>query len=245
MKKVYLVGGGPGDPELITIRGMKLLSQADVVIYDRLISRKLLKYTEPETELIYVGKSSGKHPMKQEEINQLLVEKAGENRVVVRLKGGDPFIFGRGAEEISALVKAEIEFEVVPGVTSAISVPELSCIPLTHRELSSSITLVTGHFAPGNENRVDFSALMADTLVILMGVNNLPEIVPQLLKRRNENTPVAIIEKGTTEEQRIILGNLGNIVEKAKDSEVKPPAVTVVGEVVNLREIFRRGSKKC
>ncbi len=245
MKKVYLVGGGPGDPELITVRGMKLLNQADVVIYDRLISRKLLKYTKPEAELIYVGKSAGKHAMPQEEINKLLVEKASEDKIVVRLKGGDPFIFGRGAEEISALVEAGIEFEVVPGITSAISVPELSCIPLTHRKLSSSVTLVTGHFAPGNENRVDFSALRADTLVILMGVNNLPKIVPQLLKTRPETTPVAIIEKGTTEEQRIILGTLGNIVEKAREHKIKPPAVTVVGEVVNLRESFRRGSKRC
>lgn len=244
MAKVYLVGGGPGDPELITVKGKKLLEKADVIIYDRLISRKLLKYARPEAELIYVGKKPGAPGFTQEEINRLLIEKASTGRLVVRLKGGDPFIFGRGAEEIKALVEAGIEFEVVPGVSSAIAVPELSCIPLTHRELASSVTIVTGQFAEGKQ-KIDFSQLRAETVVVLMGVKNLPKIVEQLKKARNPETPVAIIEKGTTEEQRVFEGTLQNIVEIAEKNNLKPPAVIVVGEVVKFRHLIKRGRRGC
>lgn len=221
------------------------MEKADTIIYDRLISRKLLTYAREDAELIYVGKKAGEHALAQEKINRLLVEKASQNRVVVRLKGGDPFIFGRGAEEISALVEEGVEFEVVPGVSSAVAVPELSCIPLTHREFSSSVAIVTGHAAVGDEGKIDYSRLGTDTVVILMGISALESIVPELLKARARDTPVAIIEKGSTEAERIITGTLGDIVEKAGKYKISPPAITVVGEVVRLRESWKGGMDIC
>ncbi|WP_456475054.1 uroporphyrinogen-III C-methyltransferase [Candidatus Pyrohabitans sp.] len=239
MKKVYLVGGGPGDPELITVKGMRLIKSADVIIYDRLVGRKLLAYAKPEAELIYVGKQAGKHTLTQEEINQLLVKKAKEGKLVVRLKGGDPFVFGRGGEEALELRKHGIAVEVVPGVSSAIAVPALAGIPVTHRGIASSVTLATGHLAEKKEERLDYSALKAETVVILMGVKNLPIIIEEFRKTRAPETPVAIIEKGTLDEQRVITGTLADIIERAKEAKLRPPAITVIGEVVRLREALR------
>ncbi len=239
MVKVYLVGAGPGDPELITVKGFRLIKEADLIVYDRLVSKELLKHAKKEAELIYVGKERGKHTLKQEDINKLLVEKAksGKYDVIVRLKGGDPFVFGRLTEEIKALNEAGIEWEVVPGITSAIAVPGLAGIPVTDRRLSSSFTVVTGQEDPTKkEKKVDFSKFNADTIIILMGVKNLEKIVKELLKSRKKDTPVAIIEKGSTEEERVIEGSLENIVSIAKEKEIKPPAIIVVGDVVRLRK---------
>jgi uroporphyrin-III C-methyltransferase len=236
MRKVYLVGAGPGDPELITLRGLKLIKKADVIIYDRLAGEELLKYARDGAELVYVGKRAGKHSYTQEEINGLLVEKAGEGKIVVRLKGGDPFVFGRGGEEAAALRQAGIGFEVVPGVTSAIAVPAAANIPVTDRRYASSFAVVTGQEDPGKKDKMDYGALGADTIVVLMGVGNLKNIITQMLRRRSKDTPVAIIEHGTTERQRVITCTLSDAVEKAAEAKVKPPAVVVIGEVVNLRE---------
>ncbi|AXI25374.1 uroporphyrinogen-III C-methyltransferase [Methanofervidicoccus sp. A16] len=240
--KVILVGAGPGDEELITVKGLKAIKSGDVIIYDDLINKNLLRYAKEDAELIYVGKRKGKHSYKQEDINRLLVEKAKENKVVVRLKGGDPFVFGRGGEEILYLKKHNIPYEVIPGITSAIGVPEVAGIPLTHRKVSTSFTVVTGHEAEDkDEKQVRLRDLNGDTIVILMGITNLEDHVKELLKnpRRDENTPVAIITNGTTERQKVIKGTLGDIVKKAKENNVKPPGVIVVGEVVNVLDITK------
>jgi uroporphyrin-III C-methyltransferase len=238
MSKVYLVGAGPGDPGLITVKGMELLKKADVIIYDRLGGGgELLKHAKPGAELIYVGKKSGEHTIKQEKINQILVDKAKEGKLVVRLKGGDPFVFGRGGEEMMHLVKNGIDYEIVPGITSPIALPALAGIPLTDRRYSSSFTVVTGQRAKGKK-KINYADFKADTIIILMGVKNLPNIMRDLLKTRDPQTPVAIIEKGTTSQERTIVTTLGRAIEVAKKEKVKPPAVTVVGEVVNLRREF-------
>ncbi|NPA62219.1 MAG: uroporphyrinogen-III C-methyltransferase [Methanococci archaeon] len=235
--KVILVGAGPGDPELITVKGLNAIKKADVIVYDNLISKDLLDYAKDNVELIYVGKRKGMHSFKQEEINKILVEKAKERKLVVRLKGGDPFVFGRGGEEILELKKHNIPYEIIPGITSAIAVPEVAEIPITHRKVATSFTVVTGHEAEDKEKKqVNLSELNADTIVILMGITNLEKLVNDLLKnpKRNENTPVAIILEGTTENQKVIKGTLGNIVDKAKKEGIKPPGVIVVGDVVNV-----------
>ncbi|MBW9222214.1 uroporphyrinogen-III C-methyltransferase [Methanothermococcus sp. SCGC AD-155-C09] len=235
--KVILVGAGPGDEELITIKGLNAIKNADVIVYDDLIGKNLLKNAKVDVELIYVGKRKGKHSYNQEDINKILVEKAKENKTVVRLKGGDPFIFGRGGEEILYLKKHGIPYEVVPGITSAIAVPEVANIPLTHRKVSTSFTVVTGHEAEDKENKqVKLKDLNSDTIVILMGISNLKNHVNELLKnpRRNENTPVAIITNGTKENQKIVRGTLGNIVKKAEENDIRPPGVIVIGDVVNV-----------
>lgn len=236
MKKVYLVGAGPGDPGLITVKALELIKKADVIIYDRLVSKDLLKHVRDGAELIYVGKRGGKHSFTQEEINKLLLEKAEEGRIVVRLKGGDPFVLGRGGEEAMILVKAGIDYEVVPGVTSAIAAPAAAGIPLTDRRYASSFAVVTGQEEPGKKERLDYAAIGTDTIVLLMGVSNLGRIVQDLLRTRSRDTPVAIIERGTTEDQRVITSTLGEVVEKAEKMGVRPPAVIVVGDVVRLRE---------
>ena len=237
MKKVYLVGAGPGDPNLITVKGLNLIKEADVIIYDRLASEKLLKHAKEDAKLIYVGKRTGEHKFTQPEINELLVKEAAADKIVVRLKGGDPFVFGRGSEEISVLKDHGIAFEVVPGVTSAISVPALAGIPVTDRRYSSSLTIVTGREDPTKEEeRLDYGKLNADTVVILMGVENLPKIADQMLETRRKDTPVAIIESGASDKQRVITGTLSDIVEKAKKEKIKPPAISVMGEVVKLRD---------
>lgn len=241
MRKVYLIGAGPGDAGLITVKGLELLKKADVIIYDRLAGKELLRHAKEEAELIYVGKRAGRASYSQERINRLLIEKAREGKLVVRLKGGDPFVFGRGGEEALALIKAGIDFEVIPGVTSAIAVPAAANIPVTDRRYASSFAVVTGREAVG-KNKMDYGALGADTVVVLMGVGNLEGIVEQMLRRRSRSTPVAIIEEGTTERQRVITSTLGEVVEKARAAKVKPPAVIVIGEVVRLRrELSRSG----
>ncbi|WP_456472499.1 uroporphyrinogen-III C-methyltransferase [Methanocaldococcus sp.] len=233
MLKVYIVGAGPGDKELITVKGLKLIKEADVIVYDDLIDKDILKEAKDGAELIYVGKRKGKHSFKQEEINKILVEKAKEGKKVVRLKGGDPFIFGRGGEEILELIKNNIPYEVVPGVTSAIAVPASVGIPLTHRGIAKSVTITTGHEREG-ENKVDYSKFVADTLVILMGITNLEKIVKDLVKSRGKEKPIAIILKGFSKDQKVIKGTLGDILEKAKD--IEPPGIIVVGKVVNILE---------
>lgn len=236
MKKVYLVGAGPGDPGLITVKGLELVKKADVIIYDRLATDSLLKHARGDAKLIYVGKRTGGHKFVQPEINDILVKEAVDDKIIVRLKGGDPFVFGRGGEEITKLMEHNIAFEVVPGVTSAISVPALAGIPVTDRRYSSSFTIVTGKEDPTKEEeRLDYGNLNADTVIVLMGVGNLPKISKQMLRTRDANTPVAIIESGASDEQRVVTGTLGNIAELAKKEGVKPPAITVIGDVVKLK----------
>ncbi len=237
---VYLVGAGPGDPGLITVRGLELVRCADVIVYDRLIAPELLKQARSDAELYYVGKESSHHTLPQCEINALLIQHAQQGKRVVRLKGGDPFVFGRGGEEALALVAAQIPFEIVPGVTSAIAVPAYAGIPVTHRDVASMVTFVTGHEEPGrNETGVDWQALGAGkgTIVFLMGVTNLAVIAQELVKHgRAPETPAAVIERGTTKQQRVVIGTLRDICERAQQSQIRPPAITIVGAVVNLRE---------
>ena len=233
------MGAGPGDPALATLKAVECLRQAEVVIYDYLASERLLEFAPPEAERIYVGKKAGDHAMGQEQINSLLVKK-GRDSVVVRLKGGDPFIFGRGGEEALALREAGVKFEVVPGVTSAIAVPAYAGIPLTHRGLAVSVAFVTGHEMPGKETsdiQWDRLATGVGTLVFLMGVKNLQFITSQLIAHgRAVETPVAIIRWGTTAEQQTVTGTLVDITQIAEEAAIKPPAIIVVGEVAGLRQ---------
>jgi uroporphyrinogen III methyltransferase/synthase len=238
--KVYLVGAGPGDPGLITVKGLDCLRRADVVIYDRLVEEGLLNEVRPEAEKIYVGKADRLHILEQDSINQLLLEKAREGKVVVRLKGGDPFVLGRGGEEAGILTRHGIPFEVVPGVTSASAVPAYAGIPITHRGVASSFAVITGHKASDRgEPRISWDKLAtgADTLVILMGMRNLATIVDQLIKHgRSPSTPVAVITQGTTSRQRCLVGTLQDIVDKVGKENLQPPSVVIVGDVVQLRK---------
>lgn len=236
---VYIVGGGPGDPELITVKGLRALKKADVVVYDALVSKALLKHTRRNAELIYVGKRAGKHTLSQDEINRLLYEKALEGKIVVRLKGGDPYVFGRGEEEVEYLVKRGVKCEVIPGVTSAIAVPAYAGIPVTNRYIASSFAVVTGREAKEKTvRRVKLKniAQAVDTLIILMGVNTLRENVMELKEVLPEDTPIAIISSGTTFNQKVIVSTLDKILSVVKDSNIKPPAIMVVGEVVKFRD---------
>ncbi len=241
--KVYLLGAGPGDPDLISVKGIKCLAQADIIIYDQLINKQLLDLASRDTERIYVGKTTGNHTKEQAEINRLLVEKAKKGKTVVRLKGGDPFVLGRGGEEAEALAKNCVPFEVVPGISSAISVPAYSGVPVTHRGLASSFAVITGHEDPKkNRSSIDWEKLATgvDTLVFLMGMRNLPRIVDQLLEYgRPASTPIAVIKDGTTPNQKTIVGQLTDIVVKVKEHQLDPPAIIVIGKVVRLREKLR------
>lgn len=234
---VYLVGGGPGDPGLLTLKGAECLRRADVVVHDRLVNPALLEHC-PDARRIDVGKLPDHHPIPQESINTILVEQAQAGNVVVRLKGGDPFVFGRGGEEALALVQAGIPFEIVPGVSSAVAVPAYAGIPITHRGLACSVAIITGHRADCAEDPDgDWlrAARGADTLVFLMGIKNLERIIAQvLLAGRSPATPVAVIEQGTCPAQRTAIGTLANIVSQA--NHIHPPAIIVVGEVVSLAE---------
>jgi uroporphyrin-III C-methyltransferase len=235
--KVYLVGAGPGDPKLLTLKALEVLQNADVVIYDRLVSEDVLRLIPEKAEKIYVGKTSGKHTLAQEEINDLMIKAAMKGKTVVRLKGGDPFIFGRGGEEAEALISKNIEFEVVPGVSSAFAAPAYAGIPLTHRAYASSVAIVTGSQAADAPKKVNWGKLAGavDTIVILMGLESLREIARDLIDGGlSPNTPTAIIEWGTTENQRTIIGRLATIAEDAEKAAFKPPSVIVVGEVANL-----------
>jgi uroporphyrin-III C-methyltransferase len=234
-RTVYLVGAGPGAPDLVTVRGLELIRAAEVIVYDRLVSAALLEEARTDAQRIFAGKSAGYHSLPQEEINAILINEARAGRSVVRLKGGDPFVFGRGGEEAEALAEAGIPFEIVPGVSSAIAVPAYAGIPLTHRSLSSSFVIVTGHEACKPNARVDWAGLAkgVDTLVVLMGLANLPRIAAELIAHgRTPETPVAVITSGTTEKQKVISGTLDDIFGKAKD--LSPPAVIVIGEIVRL-----------
>jgi uroporphyrinogen III methyltransferase / synthase len=237
-KIVYLVGSGPGDPGLITVKGLECIKKADVIVYDYLVNSVLLRNARKNVELIYVGKKGNQHTMEQDDINQLLVDKANENKIVTRLKGGDPYVFGRGGEEAIVLKDNNIAFEVVPGITAAIASPNYAGIPVTHRTCTSTFGLITGHEDPTkDQSDVDWEKLSTGlgTLTFYMGIKNLPNIVNQLVKHgRSANTPVAVIRWGTTTHQETVTGTLATIVEIAKD--IKPPAITIVGEVVNLRD---------
>jgi len=235
--KVFLVGAGPGDPKLLTLKAVEVLREADVVVYDRLVSKEILEFAPEDAEKIYVGKSSDKHELSQEKINELLVNKALDGKKVVRLKGGDPFVFGRGGEEAEALADSKIVFEVVPGVTSAVAAPAYAGIPLTHRDYASSVAVVTGHQAADAESPIDWGRLAGsvDTIVVLMGVGSLESTANDLIEGGlSPNMSAAVIEWGTTEKQRILLGTLGTIAEEVREKNVKPPAVIVIGKVVNL-----------
>jgi uroporphyrinogen III methyltransferase / synthase len=246
--KVYLVGAGPGDPKLITVRGMECLTRADVVVYDRLASPRLLRYMKQGAEKVYVGKLPDRHTMKQEDINQLLVDLALAGKVVTRLKGGDPTIFGRVGEEAELLQENGIEFEIVPGITSAIAVPAYAGIPVTHRDLASSLSIITGHESPEKLDRMiqwDKVTLATGTLIFLMGVAKIGYISEQLIKHgKPADTPVALVRWGTRVEQRTITGTLADIEQKVAEANFKPPAVIVVGEVVKQREKLAWYEKK-
>ncbi|HHW06965.1 MAG TPA: uroporphyrinogen-III C-methyltransferase [Clostridia bacterium] len=237
---VYLVGAGPGDPGLLTLKGREAIAKADVIVYDRLVHPAILEHAGPAAELIYVGKSPERHTLKQEEINELLKDKALEGKVVTRVKGGDPFVFGRGGEEAEVLAEHGIPFEIVPGITSAVAVPAYAGIPVTHRDCTSTIGIITGNEDPAKEeSSIDWAKLATGlgTLVFLMGMANLPKIVDRLLAHgRDGSTPVALIRWGTRPEQETLTGTLADIVEKARAANFSNPAIIIVGEVVKLRE---------
>jgi uroporphyrin-III C-methyltransferase/precorrin-2 dehydrogenase/sirohydrochlorin ferrochelatase len=233
--QVALVGGGPGDPGLISVRGRRLLAEADVVLVDRLAPRSLVDELDPEVEVVDVGKTAGHHPLPQEEINRLMVEHAQAGRRVVRLKGGDPFVLGRGGEEALACVAAGVTVEVVPGVTSAVSVPAAAGIPVTHRGRSKQVTIASGH------EGLDWASLAAleGTLVLLMGVSGLEVAATELVRHgKPDSTPVAVVERGFAPDQRTTTGTLGTIAELARERGVRPPAVVVIGAVVDLHEVL-------
>jgi uroporphyrinogen III methyltransferase/synthase len=238
--KVYLVGAGPGDPGLITVRGQYLLERAEVVVYDYLASRKLLRFVPKDAQLVYAGKRGGvKHVHTQDEINQMLVDFALAGKTVVRLKGGDPFIFGRGGEELERLAAANLPFEVVPGVTSATAAATYAGIPITHREYTASVAFLTGHEDPTKpDSNIDWSKIATGvgTIVVYMGIKNLPVIVGNLIDNgRSPDTPVAVVRWASTPEQRSVVGTLSTIADIVKQEDIKPPALIVIGEVVNLR----------
>lgn len=240
MGKVYLVGAGPGDPELITVKGLKIIQHSDVILYDRLANQELLAYAKKDVKLIYCGKSPKQHTLSQEKINSLLCKFAAQGKVVARLKGGDPFIFGRGAEEAEALRKSGIPFEIVPGITAGSAVPAYAGIPLTHRDYSSSVTFISGVRKEGadTEQYWRYLAQGTDTICVYMGVKQLPSICERLIRYgKNPSTPIAIIHCGTTTKQETVTGTLENIIEKAK--HIQNPAMIVIGEVVRLRETLQ------
>jgi len=245
---VYLVGAGPGDPGLITVKGLACIRKAEVLVYDRLAGKRLLSYAPAGCELIYVGKLPDRHTLRQEEINQLLLQKALAGRVVTRLKGGDPYVFGRGGEEAELLARHNVPFEIVPGITSAIAVPAYAGIPVTHRDFTSSFAVITGHEDPTKDESSiawDKIATAHGTLVFLMGVGNLPLIVEKLQQHgRPSSTPVALVRWGTRPEQRTLTGTLATIVQQVEEAGFTSPAIIVVGEVVTLRDTLSWFEKK-
>ncbi|MCE2405684.1 MAG: uroporphyrinogen-III C-methyltransferase [Dehalococcoidia bacterium] len=241
--KVYLIGAGPGDPGLITVRGLGILQRADVVVHDRLVDSRLLEQAASEAEMVYVGKGRGRRAMEQEAISDLLVGRASQDRVVARLKGGDPFVFGRGGEEALALAKAGVPFEVVPGVTSAVAAPAYAGIPVTHRGMATSFTVVSGSEDPSKDgSSVDWARLAkaGGTLVVLMGWSSLEPITEALaLGGMDRDTPAALVQWGTEPHQRSVTGTLGNIAARARDAGLAPPVAMVFGPVVELRREIR------
>ncbi len=241
--KVYLVGAGPGDPGLFTLRGKGLLECADVVIHDALVSAPILAMINPQAVVIDAGKRRGRHSLVQEDTNQLIIDQAKVHAVVVRLKGGDPFVFGRGGEEMAALVAAGIEVEVVPGITAGVAVPAYAGIPITHRSHSSSVTFVTGHESAGKYRpRVNWRALAqgSETIVVYMGIHNLGTIAAELLAAElSPETPVALIRWGTYPQQETLIGTLATIVAQVAETGFEAPAIAVIGQVVSWHEVFR------
>jgi uroporphyrinogen III methyltransferase/synthase len=239
--KVYLVGSGPGDVELITLKGYKLICQADVILHDHLIPLELLELARADAEVISVGKFASRHTMSQDQINALLIEKAGDNKIVLRLKGGDPFVFGRGGEEVEACAEAKVDFEVVPGITSALAAPSYAGIPPTHRDFTPSLAIVTGHRKEGKEIEIP----NAGTIVFLMGVANIPKIIDALLKAGwSPRTKIAAVENGTRYNQRVITGSLENFIQVIHEADLHTPAVFIVGRVVELQEKLNWFDKK-
>jgi uroporphyrin-III C-methyltransferase len=237
--KVYLVGAGPGDPGLLTLKAKALLDLADIVIYDALVSPGILEMVNPTAKLVNAGKRKGQHSLLQQDTNQLLIDCAQQARIIVRLKGGDPFIFGRGGEELVALLAAGIEAEVIPGITSGIAAPAYAGIPLTHRDYSSSVIFVTGHEMSGKYRpNVKWSAIAqaAETIVVYMGIHNLPVIVEKLTQAGLDGSkPIALVRWGTRPEQEELIGTLATIVEQVDAAGFKAPAIAVIGEVVRFR----------
>lgn len=236
--RVYLVGAGPGDPELLTLKGKRVLEEAEVVIYDRLVGEGILNLVNPFAELIFVGKESSFHSSPQEEINRAIAEHAQKGKKVVRLKGGDPYIFGRGGEEATHLFNEGIPFEVIPGVTAASGISAYAGIPLTDRRYSPAVTFITGHRMSGEGlESLNWAALAEfnHTIVFYMGVANTPQIIKNLINNgKSANTPAALVSRGTMPGQKTVLGTLADIANKAKEEDVKPPALLIIGEVVNL-----------
>jgi uroporphyrin-III C-methyltransferase / precorrin-2 dehydrogenase / sirohydrochlorin ferrochelatase len=242
--EVYLVGGGPGDPDLLTFRALRLMQQCDVCVYDKLVSKEVMELVRRDAELIYVGKARDRHTLPQEEINQLLVRLAKDGKRVLRLKGGDPFIFGRGGEEIETLMEHGVPFQVVPGITAANGVSAYAGIPLTHRDYAQSCIFTTGHLKPKSDQteavvELDWPALTRpnQTVVIYMGLVGLDQICAKLIAHGlPANTPAAVVQQGTTIRQRVVVGDLSNLAFKVNAAELKPPCLIIVGEVVKLRE---------
>lgn len=241
--KVYLVGAGPGDPDLLTLRGKRCLEAADVVVYDALVDTRLLDFCRPGARRIYAGKRDGHHSRPQEEINGILVREARRGRTVIRLKGGDPFIFGRGGEEAQALVAADVSYEVVPGVSAGMAAPAYAGIPLTHRDYPPEVAFLTGHESVGRREPAihwEKYARSSATLVIFMGLHNLRKIADALLEHgRDPRCPAAVIQCGTTAGQLTVAGTLKEIAEQAAAAALRPPALIVIGEVVRLRETLQ------
>ncbi|MEZ4616300.1 MAG: uroporphyrinogen-III C-methyltransferase [Caldilineaceae bacterium] len=235
--KGYLVGAGPGAAELITVRGLRLIQRADVIIYDRLAAPELLDEARPDAELIYVGKEPGRHSMKQDQINALLVEQVAAGRQVVRLKGGDPFVFGRGGEEALALRAAGLAFEIVPGISSAIAAPAFAGIPVTQRGIATSFTVVTGHDCDESSG-TDWAALAKmPTLVVLMGVGQIEQIVTKLIAAgRASETPAAVVQWGTVADQQVVRAELGTIAFSLRVAKISSPAVIIIGDVAALHD---------
>ncbi len=239
--KVYIMGAGPGDLELLTLKGKRAVEEADCIVYDRLINPRILNFAKKDAEMIYLGKGNTEGGVIQDEINRTIVQKALEGKIVARVKGGDPFVFGRGGEEIQSLYDNNISFEIIPGITSSISVPAYAGIPVTHRGVARSFHVFTGHtMEDGTWHNFEAIAKLEGTLVFLMGIKTLPIIVTDLISNgKCPDTPVAIIEKGATSDQRVTVGTLSTIVDIAKERKIVPPAITIIGEVVNLRDTFK------